>query len=60
MLILDDPLVNSDDERFRRMARVLRKAAGKPLQILILTCHEARYETLGAKIIPLADCRTAR
>lgn len=57
VLILDDPLVNSDDERFRRMEWVLRKAAGSSLQIMILTCHEARYETLGAKIIRLADCR---
>ncbi len=59
-LILDDPLVNSDDERFRQMALALRKAAKAadfPLQILILTCHEARYETLGANIIRLADCR---
>ncbi len=56
-LILDDPLVNSDDERFRRMALALRKAADS-LQILILTCHESRYEKLGAKIIRLAECRT--
>ena len=55
-LILDDPLVNSDDERFRRMALALRKAASS-LQILILTCHESRYEKLGAKIIRLAECR---
>ena len=57
VLILDDPLVNSDDERFRRMELALRKAAGSSLQIVILTCHEARYETLGAHIIRLADCR---
>ena len=56
-LILDDPLVNSDDERFRRMELALRKAAAS-LQIVILTCHEARYESLGAKIVRLADCRT--
>ena len=56
-LILDDPLVNSDDERFRRMELALRKAAAS-LQILVLTCHEARYEALGAKIVRLADCRT--
>ena len=56
-LILDDPLVNSDDERFRRMELALRKAAAS-LQIVILTCHEARYETLGASLIRLADCRT--
>ena len=57
VLILDDPLVNSDDERFRRMELALRKAADSSLQIVILTCHEARYETLGAHIIRLADCR---
>ncbi len=54
-LILDDPLVNSDDERFRRMEIALRKAA-KNVQIIILTCHEARYTTLGAKMIRLSDC----
>ncbi|MXW40250.1 MAG: hypothetical protein F4Z75_03685 [Synechococcus sp. SB0668_bin_15] len=57
VLILDDPLVNSDDERFRRMELALTRAANSSLQIIILTCHEARYETLGAKIIRLADCR---
>jgi len=54
MLILDDPLVNSDDGRFKGMARALRKAA-RNLQILILTCHEHRYKSLGAKIIRLMD-----
>ena len=57
VLILDDPLVNSDDGRFRRMELALTKAANSGLQIIILTCHEARYETLGATIIRLADCR---
>ncbi len=57
-LILDDPLVNSDDERFGRMTLALRKAAESSLQIVVLTCHEARYESLGAKIVRLADCRT--
>ena len=56
-LILDDPLVNSDDKRFRRMQLALRKAAAS-LQIIVLTCHETRYEPLGAKMIRLADCRT--
>ena len=56
-LILDDPLVNSDPGRFRRMERALRKAAVS-LQIIVLTWNEARYESLGAKIVRLADCRT--
>lgn len=56
-LILDDPLVNSDDPRFQRMQLALRKAAGT-LQIIVLTCHEGRYQSLGAKTIRLADCKT--
>ena len=57
VLILDDPLVNTDAERFRRMQLALRKAAAS-LQIIVLTCHEARYESLGAKMIRLVDCKT--
>ena len=54
MLILDDPLVNSDDTRFEGMSRALRKAA-KHLQILILTCHADRYQPIGAKTIRLME-----
>lgn len=54
MLIFDDPLVNSDDSRFVGMSRALRKAA-KHLQILILTCHADRYQSIGAKIIRLME-----
>ena len=54
-IILDDPLVNSDDERFRLMSAALRKAA-KKMQVLILTCHEQRYQSLGARMVPLQDC----
>ena len=56
MLILDDPLVNSDDGRFEGMARALRKAA-ENLQIFVLTCHEARYKSLGAQIVPMKKCK---
>ena len=55
-LVLDDPLVNTDDPRFERMLLALRKAA-ESVQTVILTCHEVRYEALGAKTIRLADCR---
>lgn len=54
-VILDDPLVNSDDERFRLMSAALRGAAAK-MQILILTCHEQRYQSLGATMVQLQDC----
>ena len=58
-LILDDALVNCDDDRFRRMGTALRHAAER-VQILILTCHEARYQTLGARTIRLIDCSEPR
>ena len=58
-LILDDALVNCDDDRFRRMGTALRRAA-EHVQILILTCHEARYRMLGAKTVRLIDCGEAR
>jgi len=56
VLILDDALVNCDDERFKRMANALREAA-KNVQIIILTCHEARYQALGATMVRLMDCK---
>ena len=39
------------------MELVLTKVANSSPQIMILTCHEARYETLEATIIHLADRR---
>ena len=59
VLILDDALVNCDDDRFRRMGTALRRAA-EHVQILILTCHEARYQTLGARTVRLIDCSEPR
>ena len=56
VLILDDALVNCDDERFNRMAIALRKAA-ENVQIIILTCREARYQALGATMVRLMDCK---
>ena len=56
VLILDDALVNCDDGRFNRMALALRKAADN-VQIIILTCHEARYRSLGVTMVRLMDCQ---
>lgn len=54
-LVLDDPLVNSDPKRFKRMRHALHRAA-ENVQIIILTCHEDRYKTLDANMIHLSDC----
>ena len=56
-VLLDDAIVYADDERFRRMLHILRKASEKT-QIIVFTCREREYEGAGAPIIRLAECRT--
>ncbi len=55
-LVLDDALVFADEDRFERMKLILRLAAQR-YQILILTCRERDYLSLGVPIIRLAECR---
>lgn len=55
-VLLDDAIVFADDERFKRMLHILRKAAEKT-QIIVFTCHERNYEAAGAPIVRLAECR---
>ncbi len=47
-LILDDPLVFSDDERLKRVFEVMADAAVK-YQIIVLTCHAEAFEPLIAQ-----------
>ena len=47
VLVLDDALVNTDAGRLERMHLVLHQAA-RALQILILTCREGDFVSLGA------------
>jgi len=46
MIVLDDALVFSDDARIDKMFDIL-SAASKRLQIVILTCREQLFESLG-------------
>ena len=46
VVVLDDALVFSDDERMQRMFRVLERAAMR-LQILVLTCRERLFQDLA-------------
>ncbi|BBA32827.1 AAA domain protein [Methylocaldum marinum] len=46
LLILDDALVHSDEERLAQMKRVLFDAATRH-QILLFTCHPAKWRDLG-------------
>lgn len=48
LVVLDDPLVNTDPHRLERILDLL-EAASKTLQIIILTCHIDRYEGILGK-----------
>lgn len=51
-IILDDALVYSDDDRFTGAMKAIGEAGARH-QILILTCHEARYRALGYPVAHL-------
>ncbi len=46
VVLLDDSLVVTDDDRFRDMARVINRVADD-VQIIFLTCHWSRQSELG-------------
>jgi uncharacterized protein YhaN len=52
VVVLDDALVFSDDERIERMFGILERAALR-LQILVLTCRERLFEGLAGKRLHL-------
>jgi uncharacterized protein YhaN len=58
VVVLDDALVFSDDERMQRMFRVLERAA-KRLQILVLTCRERLFEDLAGTRLHLESSSPA-
>ena len=47
LIVLDDALVHSDDDRLSRMKRVIDDAAQRH-QILLFTCHPERWRDAGA------------
>ena len=55
-LILDDALVYSDDTRIERMFEALALAA-RSHQVLVLTCRERTFASLGGNRIAIADWR---
>jgi hypothetical protein len=58
LIILDDALVHSDDERLAQMKRVLFDAATRH-QILLFTCHPANWRDLGVAARSLESLRAA-
>lgn len=51
-LVLDDPLVYSDDARLERLCGVLERAAAK-LQIVLLTCRPLAFQKLSGRRVSL-------
>ena len=58
LIILDDALVHSDDERLAMMKRVLFDAATRH-QMLLFTCHPEKWRDLGVAARPLDTRRDA-
>lgn len=54
LLILDDALVHSDEDRLGAMKRVLLDAAERH-QMLVFTCHPGRWEGVGAAPRPMSE-----
>ncbi len=50
LVVIDDRLVNADTVRMRRLCGILEEAANH-CQIVIATCNDTPYASLGAKII---------
>lgn len=55
-LILDDPLVYSDDQRLAAMCAALNEA-GTRHQVIVLTCRESAFSQLGAHNLMLTPWR---
>ncbi len=47
-LLLDDPLSTSDDERAQSLLRLLTDQVCGHHQVILLTCHRARFEAFAA------------
>ena len=58
MVVLDDALVFSDDQRIERMFEILTRAGAK-LQILVLTCRERVFRGLEAHRLHLETVAAA-
>jgi uncharacterized protein YhaN len=58
VVVLDDALVFSDDQRIEQMFQILARAAEK-LQIIVLTCRERVFQGLPARRLRLDQVQTA-
>jgi uncharacterized protein YhaN len=59
-LLLDDPLVGADDERFRAVLGFLVEDLLVDRPALVVSCHEARHERWMASLPPALSARVRR
>ena len=52
-VVFDDAFAYSDPERVNQLQRMLDLAATRGLQVIVLTCNQADYASLGAKTIAI-------
>jgi len=55
-LVLDDPLVYSDDDRLAKVCGVLERASAY-LQIIVLTCRATAFQTLSGHRVSVTAWR---
>lgn len=55
-LILDDALIFTDDERIEDMFTILNSMIND-LQILVLTCRQRAFQSMGGNVLSLSDWR---
>jgi uncharacterized protein YhaN len=53
-LILDDPLVYSDDARLDLMVEILSEAADR-MQVILLTCRDRAFRHVSANRLSLTE-----
>lgn len=59
-VVFDDAFTNSDAERIGGLQRMLDFAAGRGLQVIVLTCAPVDYASLGARSIALEPPRPSQ
>jgi DNA repair exonuclease SbcCD ATPase subunit len=52
-IVLDDAFVNSDPGRVAAIQAMLDRAAGRGLQVIVLSCNHRDYDALGAVAVDL-------
>jgi energy-coupling factor transporter ATP-binding protein EcfA2 len=59
-VVFDDAFTNSDPDRVQKLQRMLDLAAGRGLQVIVLSCNPSEYTGLGAKTVMFAPPAAAK